>query len=285
MTASRSAAQQGGYALIAVLAALVLFSALAFSLAASTGQAAAQGNAEFARARAEAAAEAAVALVVHDLANADDAARAMLSGSTRSVMFAGTRLSLRLADERGKVPINRLDPVQVTRLLVAAGVADEALAVPRDSLLDWLDGDEAQRPSGAEAQWYRPAGYRPRNGALQSIEELSLIRGFPPALVERIRPWITVEPDAWPFDPTYATPTALAVMNGPAASGVAAIERARIEEGQQTAIALSDRTALVDRPMTIVIDAVTPDGGHVHREAVIALSGSGAGTFMVRRWR
>jgi len=51
----------------------------------------------------------------------------------------------------------------------------EAMA---DAILDWIDPDDAVRPSGAETEFYVARGlpYSPRNGVPMSLEELLLVR-------------------------------------------------------------------------------------------------------------
>jgi DNA uptake protein ComE-like DNA-binding protein len=54
-----------------------------------------------------------------------------------------------------------------------------------DAILDWIDPDDQPRENGAEQDYYSslsPA-YKPRNGPLQSIEELLLVRGVTPTLL------------------------------------------------------------------------------------------------------
>jgi DNA uptake protein ComE-like DNA-binding protein len=54
-----------------------------------------------------------------------------------------------------------------------------------DAILDWLDADDTPRANGAELDYYgslSPA-YAPRNGPIQSIEELLLVRGVTPQLL------------------------------------------------------------------------------------------------------
>ena len=48
-----------------------------------------------------------------------------------------------------------------------------------DAILDWVDEDTAPRPQGAEDSHYagQSPSYRPRNGALLSVEELLLVKG------------------------------------------------------------------------------------------------------------
>ncbi len=65
-----------------------------------------------------------------------------------------------------------------------------------DAVLDWLDADEQQRPSGAEDSDYMqlPIPYRTAMQPLQSVDELRLIRGFTPKVMDKLLKFITVLP-------------------------------------------------------------------------------------------
>ena len=54
-----------------------------------------------------------------------------------------------------------------------------------DAILDWLDEDEEPRPYGAELEYYTtlPTPYAPKNGPIESVEELLLVRGVTPQLL------------------------------------------------------------------------------------------------------
>lgn len=54
-----------------------------------------------------------------------------------------------------------------------------------DAILDWLDADEEPRPFGAELEYYStlPTPYAPKNGPIDSVEELLLVRGVTPQLL------------------------------------------------------------------------------------------------------
>ncbi len=54
-----------------------------------------------------------------------------------------------------------------------------------DAILDWLDADDESRPYGAETDYYRslPQPYAAKNGPLDSVEELLLVRGVTPTLL------------------------------------------------------------------------------------------------------
>lgn len=54
-----------------------------------------------------------------------------------------------------------------------------------EAILDWLDPDTTPRDFGAEAEFYAtlPTPYEPKNGPLDSLEELLLVRGVTPQLL------------------------------------------------------------------------------------------------------
>jgi len=54
-----------------------------------------------------------------------------------------------------------------------------------EAILDWLDEDDEPRDFGAELDYYYtlPTPYEPKNGPLDSIEELLLVRGVTPQLL------------------------------------------------------------------------------------------------------
>ena len=107
---------------------------------------------------------------------------------------AWTILSPRLETRRGGVRYGLVN--ESTRLNLAAllewdketpGAAKETLmrlpgmtSVMADSLLDWIDLDEATRPDGAEASYYaaRRLTYSPRNAIPVSLDEILLVRGI-----------------------------------------------------------------------------------------------------------
>ncbi len=65
-----------------------------------------------------------------------------------------------------------------------------------DAVIDWIDADSNTLPNGAEDIDYlqMKIPYRAANQPMQSVDELRLVRGFTPEIVEKLRPWITVLP-------------------------------------------------------------------------------------------
>lgn len=66
-------------------------------------------------------------------------------------------------------------------LMGLPGMTDEIA----DAILDWMDPDDDQRDLGAESQYYGALDppYAPKNGPLDTIEELLLVRGVTPWLL------------------------------------------------------------------------------------------------------
>lgn len=93
-----------------------------------------------------------------------------------------------LEDESSKLNLNTLltadDKVENggrTLLMALPGMTEEIA----DSILDWLDPDDEQRQYGAEVDEYSglTPPYAPKNGPLETVEELLLVRGVTPALL------------------------------------------------------------------------------------------------------
>lgn len=63
-----------------------------------------------------------------------------------------------------------------------------------DTLGDWCDTNDEIRPYGAESSYYRQLKppYNAKNGSLNSVEELGLVKGYDAQTVEKLRPFVTV---------------------------------------------------------------------------------------------
>ncbi len=267
-------ANEQGYALLAAVAAIAVFGALALALGTATRVSIASGTGELARARADAAADAGLALAEHGLVAGDDAMLALVRGRQHELEFDGSQLIIRIGDERGKIPLNHIEGETITRMFEQAGLSGANLAIASDSLQDWLDDDDVPRSDGAEAVYYAVQGYTPRNGGLLSVDELARVRGIGPRLVARLRPYVTTDPDVRSVDATNARPQALAAMQSGGALSPDAITRQHEAEGEQVAIDITRKKDFLNRPLTISVDADTPDGGHAHHEAVVVITGN-----------
>ena len=93
-----------------------------------------------------------------------------------------------LVDESSKINLNSLPyfdnwtPGSARQILMSLPDMTEEIA---DSILDWVDEDDEEREFGTESGYYRglaPA-YVPKNGPLDSLDELLLVKGVTPELL------------------------------------------------------------------------------------------------------
>jgi general secretion pathway protein K len=110
--------------------------------------------------------------------------------------FAGAQYEVRITDESGKIPINKVDEALltkvVTNLLVGPnsqvrGIdrrAQGAVAEVVDAILDWRDPDNLPRMHGAENEYYLAGkrGYPAKNAYFDDPQELLLVKGVTPEL-------------------------------------------------------------------------------------------------------
>jgi type II secretory pathway component PulK len=78
-----------------------------------------------------------------------------------------------LVDESAKINVN----LASADLLLGLECLDEAAVA---SILDWIDGDDVPNPDGAENDYYSglEAAYSCKNGPIDNIEELLLVKGI-----------------------------------------------------------------------------------------------------------
>jgi general secretion pathway protein K len=112
-------------------------------------------------------------------------------------------------EESGKLNINAIVNPDGTDNAVYRSVADrlfKKLGLPQellDAVADWIDNGDVPRTAGAETPYYQTLKppYGSKNGNLETLEELRLVKGFDAKTVERLRPYITVYYDV-PGSPT-----------------------------------------------------------------------------------
>lgn len=92
-------------------------------------------------------------------------------------------LVVRVYDHAGKINLAELSRPRL-RALLEKKLGDEAKPALLDDLLaawaDWLDLNDLASPNGADSDYYEDLElpYEPRNGRLESVEEVLGIRGF-----------------------------------------------------------------------------------------------------------
>jgi general secretion pathway protein K len=93
-----------------------------------------------------------------------------------------TGVEVRIYDHGGKINLSEIS-LQKLREILAKIIGDKTDPEIENLIAawyDWTDGDDLTYPGGAESEYYQTLDppYSPRNGPLESVEEILLIRGF-----------------------------------------------------------------------------------------------------------
>jgi general secretion pathway protein K len=96
-------------------------------------------------------------------------------------------VSWKITDLESKFNINSPEPVLqqvLPQALTLIGVAPGEATPIVNSILDWIDTDDQTRPEGAETRYYEglKPPYMAKNGPIDDISELLLIRGVTPEI-------------------------------------------------------------------------------------------------------
>jgi general secretion pathway protein K len=89
-------------------------------------------------------------------------------------------VSLKIVDLERKVNINTANAAVLQQTLNLMGVDVDDMAIISDSILDWIDADDASRLSGAESDYYQrlTPPYYAKNAPIDDLSELLLVRGI-----------------------------------------------------------------------------------------------------------
>jgi general secretion pathway protein K len=111
-----------------------------------------------------------------------------IDGKTYNGSIGTGRYVYRLFNESGKINLNTMGPrsgATLNNLLVNLGTAKATADIIVDSILDWIDTDDLHRLNGVESEYYQslPNPYKAKNGRLDTLEELLLIKGMSPDIL------------------------------------------------------------------------------------------------------
>jgi general secretion pathway protein K len=272
-----------GYALIAAVVSIVLFSLMALAMLNATRGSTLMVAAEADRARLQAAADAGVSFAIQGLLAREPAQRWRIDGTPKRVSFGAVTLDIRIEDERGKIALNLINQQQVARMFSEFGVQGSELERATDSFMDWRDEDFTVRAFGAERDVYAPRKIRPRNGELRTLGELALINGVGQDLARRIAPYATVNFGTGEFDPRYATPLAARVSADDEGDADLAEFGAPLREGQVIrARQAAPSDTLIGRPLTIRVEAQQGKEARARRSVIVELTGSEFRPYVIR---
>ena len=226
-------------------------------------------------AKAEALAEAGAALAVIDLmaarGSSEHRRRFPADGQTVACSIPGEGvLSIAVSDEAAKIDVNSAGIPLLRALLAGLGVSAEQSAQLAEAIFDFRDSDDDRKQNGAESAEYRAAGlgWLPKNGPLQSLEELGQVHGVTPTILARMRPYLSVHSGLEGFDASIAKTDLIALIrSGIERSGGSLGGLAEFDES--IALPAMFVTASPQRFFGVHVEARSTTGAVFVREAVL----------------
>ena len=184
------ALRERGFALLIVLWSLVLLTLL-FTQLTSVGR----GEARIAdNLRANAAAEAAISGVVQEAIFHlldSEAAHWDADGVVHEWRIPSGTARARITDDAGLINPNSASAALLRALLHAVGADAATASEVANGIIGWRTPD-AQTAVGPDAYMRAGMTYRPPQAPFQSVEELGLVLGMTPTLLERLRPHLSI---------------------------------------------------------------------------------------------
>ncbi len=173
----------------------------------------------------------------------------------------GIKIAVCLTDDAGKINPNQANPALMAALLAAIGVPSTESARLADAIVAWRVTEPDPRAAADRTALYRQAGlpYAPDGQKFADIDELRFVIGMTPAILDRLRPNLSIYNQADP-DPALASPaTRIALQTLLATDAVSLLSLGTAINGAQP------RTIAVTATATIV------RGARFSRTAVISL--------------
>jgi len=269
-----------GFVIVAVLWLLAALAALAliFSLyLANSSRALALNETAL---QAEALVSAGVELTAYQLRLAGEARPARGAFHTQ---LNRAELSVSFVSEAARIDLNAAPRELLARLLSVLGASAEDAQQYTDRLVGWRTRATTETADKEDAL-YLAAGrsYLPRQAPFAHVNELGLVLGLPPALVERALPFVTVFSGAPGVDVLNAAPEVIAALPGmtPLVLKQFLNDRGSLPN-DTTAIAAAlggakgNAIVLKSQAYRLRVRLRFPNGQRAASEVVISLSGDG----------
>lgn len=200
-------------------------------------------------------------------------------------------IAVKFRCENSLIDLNYAPKEVLAGLFVAVGVQREDALEFADRIIAWRTPLQAGA-SDPETQLYEAAGkeYGPRHAPFQNRNELGLVAGLPPALVERVLPYFTVYSGERQVNVLAAPPQVLAALPGltPERLQVLLAMRGSAPYEVMTAQLGTTQSYLTVDPSRangVTVDVGFPSGRRIRTMAVIFIMPRDSEPYRVLSWR
>jgi general secretion pathway protein K len=263
--------RSGGFALLIVLWTLVLIAFIVARLTASGRTEIRIAGNLVADAVTEAAGDGAIFTAIFNQLDPSPDQRWPLNGQAHELMIGSSRVLVQLEDEAGRVNPSTASPDLLEALLRTTGSDPESAHRLAAAIGQWVGSaavtptTPATRPQNTVPADYRAAGldYGPPGEPLETLDELGRVLGMTPAVLDAIRPHLTLfgppQPNPASADPVVAA-TLASIGQAPQAAVAANQPPPDLILVRITATAFGPSNARVKKSSIVPIGAMLPGG-------------------------
>jgi general secretion pathway protein K len=278
-----------GFIVVAVLWILAALSALVLIYLTYVTNTAVVVTGSTERVQADALATAGVELAAYQLTAVGEIARP--SSGTFNARIGAARVSVTFRSESARIDLNAASKGLLAGLIVGLGGTPANAADYADRILAWRTETEAG-DDDPETVSYRTAGiaYAPRHAPFPQAEELWLVRGIPPPVVERMLPFVTAFSGLPSINIIDAAPQVVAALPNMTPERLQEVlaQRGdpRLDPRSVVALAGSEGATLAaSRSYRMTINIDFDSGRRAAAEVVILLLDEGNEPYRVLSWR
>jgi general secretion pathway protein K len=240
------------------------------------------------RLQADALVNAGIELAAYRLTAQSEATRPT-SGTFNARVGAG-RVNVTFRSEAARVDLNMAPKPLLSGLMTALGVSATDAPVYADRILAWRSSSEPGQDN-PEDSYYRTLGapYLPRHAPFPHSDELWLVRGIPPAVVERVLPFVTVFSNLRAVNVLDAAPQVVAALPGMTPVTLQQVLRDRADPNvdPRALVGLAgapNATAEGSKAYRVTVAVELPSRRRSSAEIVILLLDSGDEPYRVLSW-
>jgi general secretion pathway protein K len=280
-----------GFVLVAVLWLLAALATLAATFSLYLSSSARTLALNDTALKAEALVSAAVELTAYQLQLAGENGR--LTQGQFQTRLDGADLAVYFVSETARIDLNAAPKELLAGLLSVLGARDDDARQSAERIVAWRTKPTPESASTEDAL-YKSSGrsYSPRQAPFAHVNELSLVLGIPPALVERALPFVTIFSGASGVDVLTAQPQVIAALPGmtPLVLKQFLGDRATLRNDPHAiATALGEAKASATDQKSpayrLQVSVRFPNGREVASEVVISLRDAGEDPYRVLSWR
>jgi general secretion pathway protein K len=278
-----------GFIVIAVLWILAALSALVLiylSFVINTAVVVAGG---VERVQSDALVTAGVELAAFRLVGTPEAGRA--TNGTFNARVGTSSVAVTFRSEAARVDLNAAPRGLLAGLMTGLGASPTNAESFADRIVAWRTPTEGGADD-PENSFYRTSGatYLPRHAPFPQAEELWLVRGIPPLVIEKMLPFVTVFSNQTSVNVLDAAPQVLAGLPGMTPENLQAVLALRADPAAdpravRAAAGGEGATLAGSKAYRITVEATTANGNRSAAEAVVLLLEDDAQPYRVLSWR